>query len=76
MFQGQIEIDLIDLNPYQPRTNFNEESIEDLAKSIQALGVIQPITVRKIENDNFSKTPLQNEGSFFNLTGSTMEKII
>ncbi|MEC7454874.1 MAG: ParB/RepB/Spo0J family partition protein, partial [Bacteroidota bacterium] len=49
----EIPLDKIEVNPFQPRTNFNEESIEDLAKSIQALGVIQPITVRKIENDNF-----------------------
>ena len=49
----ELPLDKIEVNPFQPRTNFNEESIEDLAKSIQALGVIQPITVRKIENDNF-----------------------
>ena len=49
----ELPLDKIEANPFQPRTNFNEESIEDLAKSIQALGVIQPITVRKIENDNF-----------------------
>ena len=45
--------DKIEVNPFQPRTNFKEQSIEDLAKSIHALGVIQPITVRKIENDNY-----------------------
>ena len=49
----ELPLDKIKVNPFQPRTNFNQESIEDLAKSIQALGVIQPITVRKIENDNF-----------------------
>lgn len=49
----ELPLDKIEVNPFQPRTNFNEESIEDLAKSVQALGVIQPITVRKIENDNF-----------------------
>ena len=49
----ELPLDKIEVNPFQPRTNFNQESIEDLAKSIQALGVIQPITVRKIENDNF-----------------------
>jgi ParB family chromosome partitioning protein len=49
----ELPLDKIEVNPFQPRTNFNEESIEDLAKSIHALGVIQPITVRKIENYNF-----------------------
>ena len=49
----ELPLDKIEVNPFQPRTNFNEESMEDLAKSIQSLGVIQPLTVRKIENDNF-----------------------
>ena len=49
----ELQLGKIEINPFQPRTNFNEQSIEDLAKSIHALGVIQPITVRKIENDNY-----------------------
>ncbi len=50
-----IEIDLnaIIENPYQPRTNFNEESLRELANSIKELGVIQPITVRKLEGNQF-----------------------
>ena len=36
------------MNPFQPRTNFNEESLRELASSIRELGVIQPITVRKL----------------------------
>ena len=43
----ELTLDQIEVNPFQPRTNFNHEAIEDLAKSIQSLGVIQPITVRK-----------------------------
>ncbi len=45
-----IELDLkdIEVNPFQPRTNFNEETLRELASSIRELGVIQPITVRKI----------------------------
>ncbi len=45
-----VEIDLkkIKTNPYQPRTNFDKNALEDLVKSIAVLGVIQPITVRKI----------------------------
>jgi ParB family chromosome partitioning protein len=37
----------IDMNPFQPRTSFNEEQLRELASSIKELGVIQPITVRK-----------------------------
>ncbi|WP_405381677.1 ParB/RepB/Spo0J family partition protein [Maribacter sp. LLG6340-A2] len=45
-----IELDLehIEVNPFQPRSNFNDESIKELATSIKELGVIQPITVRKL----------------------------
>ncbi len=45
-----VELDLttIDLNPFQPRTNFNQEALMELATSIKELGVIQPITVRKL----------------------------
>lgn len=45
-----VEIDLasIDINPFQPRTSFNEETLRELASSIKELGVIQPITVRKL----------------------------
>jgi len=49
----ELTLDQIEVNPFQPRTNFNQEAIEDLAKSIQALGVIQPITVRKTDIETF-----------------------
>lgn len=49
----ELTLDQIEANPFQPRTNFNQEAIEDLAKSIQALGVIQPITVRKTDSETF-----------------------
>jgi len=44
----QIEIDLIEPSPYQPRTRFREESLDELARSIQASGIIQPLIVRPI----------------------------
>ena len=47
---NEIQIDLIDLNPFQPRTNFNNNELEQLTSSIEKLGLIQPITVKK--NDN------------------------
>lgn len=44
----ELELNQIEMNPFQPRTNFNEESLRELASSIRELGVIQPITVRKL----------------------------
>ncbi|HKJ06943.1 MAG TPA: ParB/RepB/Spo0J family partition protein [Flavobacteriaceae bacterium] len=49
----EIELDAIDVNPYQPRSYFNEEALRELASSIKELGVIQPITVRKMEGNKF-----------------------
>lgn len=49
----EIELDAIEVNPFQPRTNFNEEALKELAGSIRELGVIQPITVRKLEGNTF-----------------------
>src|SRR5690554_2191080 len=49
----ELEIDTIEINPFQPRTNFNEETLLELASSIRELGVIQPITVRKLEFNKF-----------------------
>jgi ParB family chromosome partitioning protein len=43
----ELELDAIEVNPFQPRTNFSEESLLELASSIRELGIIQPITVRK-----------------------------
>jgi ParB family chromosome partitioning protein len=44
----QIDVDLIDPSPYQPRTRFRDEALEELARSIRATGIIQPIVVRKL----------------------------
>lgn len=49
----EIETDKIDLNPFQPRTNFNEEALAELAESIRTMGIIQPITVRITEGDRY-----------------------
>ena len=51
----ELDINAIEVNPFQPRTNFNEETLRELASSIKELGVIQPITVRKL---NFNKYQL------------------
>jgi ParB family chromosome partitioning protein len=49
----ELELDAIEINPFQPRSNFNEESLRELATSITELGVIQPITVRKTDFNTF-----------------------
>ena len=46
----QIDIDLIEPSPYQPRTKFREEALEELMHSIKASGIIQPIIVRPVGN--------------------------
>jgi len=51
----ELDIDTIEINPFQPRSNFSEETLQELASSIQELGIIQPITVRKL---NFNKYQL------------------
>lgn len=50
-----IELDLnnITTNPHQPRTHFDETAIEELASSIKELGIIQPITVRKLKFNSY-----------------------
>lgn len=48
-----LELTNIEVNPFQPRTSFNEEALRELASSIKELGVIQPITVRKLSFDKY-----------------------
>lgn len=49
----ELELDAIEVNPFQPRSNFNEETLTELATSIKELGVIQPITVRKLDFNKY-----------------------
>lgn len=49
----ELDLDSIEVNPFQPRTSFNEESLKELASSIKELGVIQPITVRKLSFNKY-----------------------
>ncbi len=49
----EIPIASIAVNPYQPRNDFNEEALNELAESIKVQGIIQPITVRKLDEDSF-----------------------
>ncbi|VAW18207.1 Chromosome (plasmid) partitioning protein ParB [hydrothermal vent metagenome] len=49
----ELDLDVIEVNPFQPRSNFNDETLQELATSIKELGVIQPITVRKIDFNKY-----------------------
>ena len=49
----EVKLDLIDVNPFQPRTKFDEEELDELTESIKQLGIIQPITLRKLDNDRY-----------------------
>lgn len=50
---NEIEITKIEANPFQPRTRFDEEKLSELASSIREIGIIQPLTLRKIGNDRY-----------------------
>ena len=50
---NEIAIAQIEVNPFQPRTEFDQENLQELATSIQQLGIIQPITVRKLGYDKY-----------------------
>ena len=49
----ELELNNIEVNPFQPRSSFNEDALKELASSIRELGVIQPITVRKVDFDKY-----------------------
>jgi ParB family transcriptional regulator, chromosome partitioning protein len=48
-----ISIAEIEANPWQPRTNFDKEALEELSKSIKEIGIIQPLTLRKIDENKY-----------------------
>jgi ParB family transcriptional regulator, chromosome partitioning protein len=50
---SSLPIAAIEANPFNPRTNFEKEALEELAQSIRIHGIIQPITVRKLGRDRF-----------------------
>ncbi len=57
----QIEIDKIRPNPHQPRKEFNEESLKELAASIREFGVLQPLVISKIEKETENGTLVEYE---------------
>lgn len=50
---NEIQLSQIQVNPYQPRTHFDRQALEELAESIKVQGIIQPITVRKLSQDEY-----------------------
>jgi ParB family chromosome partitioning protein len=50
---NEIPVDSIEVNPFQPRTDFNQDALEELADSIRVQGIIQPITVRKLSENSY-----------------------
>ena len=50
---NEVEISLIERNPNQPRREFDEEALQELADSIAEIGIIQPITLRELENGRY-----------------------
>ena len=68
----ELEIDAIEINPFQPRSNFNEESLRELAASIKELGVIQPITVRKLDFNKYQLISGERRLRASTLVGLTM----
>jgi ParB family transcriptional regulator, chromosome partitioning protein len=49
----EIEIGMIEANPWQPRTTFDEEALKDLSQSIKEVGIIQPLTLRRIADNKY-----------------------
>ncbi len=49
----EIDLDLVEPNSLQPRTNFDEARLEELAQSIRSNGIIQPLLVRRVENGKY-----------------------
>jgi len=50
---NEVAINEIEANPFQPRIHFDEDALNDLATSIKELGIIQPITLRKLSNNKY-----------------------
>ena len=67
----EIELENIEVNPFQPRTYFDQDALSELANSIKELGVIQPITVRKLEGNTFQLVSGERRFRASKLVGNT-----
>ncbi|MFT7037115.1 MAG: ParB family chromosome partitioning protein [Cyclobacteriaceae bacterium] len=50
---SEVSLDQIEVNPFQPRTDFDKVALQELSESIKVQGIIQPITLRKLNNNSF-----------------------
>lgn len=50
---SEVQLDQIEVNPFQPRTDFDQKALEELSDSIKVQGIIQPITLRKLNNNSY-----------------------
>ena len=66
-----ISVDAIEANPFQPRTTFDEQALEELAASIRKLGVVQPLTVRDAGNGKYQLIAGERRLRAARLTGLT-----
>ena len=64
----RIPVDMIEPNPFQPRSAFDEEALQELAASIRTLGLIQPVTVRRITDDWHTDFLTVGEGYYLGTT--------
>lgn len=68
----RIPMDLIEANPFQPRTNFDPDALDELAASIRSLGLIQPITVRRVASGNYQIISGERRFRACRMAGMTM----
>jgi len=68
----RIPVDMIEANPYQPRMAFDQEALEELSTSIKTLGLIQPITVRKVGEKRYQIISGERRYKASRMAGMTM----
>lgn len=68
----RIPMDLIEANPFQPRSNFDSDALDELAASIRTLGLIQPITVRRLPSGNYQIISGERRYRACRMAGMTM----
>jgi ParB family chromosome partitioning protein len=69
---SEIKISQVEANPFQPRSRFESNALEELAESIRQHGVIQPVTVRKVGNDTYQLISGERRFRATQLAGLTM----
>ena len=68
----RIPVDLIEANPFQPRMSFDASSLEELSSSIKSLGLIQPITVRRVSPSRYQIISGERRYRACHMAGMTM----